>query len=144
MPGEPLPGVELRIAEDGEILVRGPMVAGGRAGSRTGDLGRLDEDGRLTVEGRKADTIISGGENVAPARVEAALESHPGVIEAGVIGRPDPEWGEAVLPSWWATCPRRAARARPRAAGPPRGAKGGPLCAPSCPATRPGSCSGPD
>ncbi len=96
VPGEPLPGVELRIAEDGEILVRGPMVAGG-GWLATGDLGRLDGDGRLTVEGRKADTIISGGENVAPARVEAALESHPGVIEAGVTGRPDPEWGEVVV-----------------------------------------------
>ena len=94
-PGEPLPGVDLRIAEDGEILVRGPMVAtdGWLA---TGDLGRLDERGRLTVEGRKSDTVITGGENVAPRRVEAVLEEHPGVVEAGVAGRPDPEWGEAV------------------------------------------------
>lgn len=93
--GERLPGVDLRIAEDGEILVRGPMVA--REGwLATGDLGSLDEDGRLTVEGRKADTIITGGENVAPRRVEAVLEQHPGVAEAGVAGRPDPEWGEAV------------------------------------------------
>ncbi|MBI5106689.1 MAG: fatty-acyl-CoA synthase, partial [Solirubrobacterales bacterium] len=47
--------------------------------------------------GRKADTIVSGGENVAPAEVEAALERHPAVLEAAVYGRPDPEWGEAVV-----------------------------------------------
>ena len=62
----------------------------------TGDLGSLDDDGRLTVTGRKADTIISGGENVAPAEVEAVLEAHPDVLEAAVIGRSDPQWGEAV------------------------------------------------
>ena len=94
-PGEPLPGVELRIADDGEIFVRGPMVAA-EGWLATGDLGRLDDRGRLTVEGRKADTIISGGENVSPRRVEAALEEHPAVAEAAVVGRPDPEWGEAV------------------------------------------------
>ncbi len=94
-PGEPLPGVELRIAEDGEILVRGPMVA--RDGwLATGDLGSLDDRSRLAVEGRKNDTIISGGENVSPTRVEAVLEQHPAVAEAGVVGRPDPEWGESV------------------------------------------------
>jgi len=48
------------------------------------------------VAGRKADTIVTGGENVAPAEVEAVLEAHPDVIEAAVIGRADPHWGEAV------------------------------------------------
>ena len=62
----------------------------------TGDLGRLDERGRLIVLGRKVDTIVSGGENVMPTEVEAALLAHPAVAEAGVFGRPDPEWGEAV------------------------------------------------
>lgn len=94
-PGEPLPGVELRIADDGEILVRGPMVAA-EGWLRTGDAGSLDERGRLTVEGRLSDTIITGGENVAPIRVEAALETHPAVAEVGVVGLPDPDWGEAV------------------------------------------------
>ncbi len=94
-PGEPLPGVELKIADDGEILVRGPMVAA-EGWLATGDLGSLDERGRLTVEGRKSETIITGGENVSPSRVEAVLEQHPDVAEAGVAGRPDPEWGEAV------------------------------------------------
>jgi O-succinylbenzoic acid--CoA ligase len=63
---------------------------------RTGDLGRLDDQGRLIVLGRKSDTIVSGGENVAPAEVEAVLEEHPQVAEAGVFGRADQQWGEAV------------------------------------------------
>jgi len=94
-PGEPLAGVELRIAADGEILVRGPMVAA-EGWLNTGDRGSIDEEGRLTVDGRLGDTIITGGEKVAPARVEAALETHPAVAEAGVVGLPDPEWGEVV------------------------------------------------
>ena len=92
--GRPLPGVDIEIAPDGEIVVSGPMVAGGTL--RTGDLGRFDAGGRLEVIGRKADTIVSGGENVAPAEVEAVLLAHPLVAEAGVFGRPDAEWGEAV------------------------------------------------
>jgi O-succinylbenzoic acid--CoA ligase len=56
----------------------------------------LDERGRLRVLGRKVDTIVSGGENVMPSEVEAALLAHPAVAEAGVFGRPDPHWGEAV------------------------------------------------
>jgi O-succinylbenzoic acid--CoA ligase len=84
--------------EDGEICVQGPTVAP-QAGPllRTGDLGALDGEGRLTVTGRKADTIVTGGENVAPTEVEAVLEAHPGVAEALVAGRPDPQWGEAVV-----------------------------------------------
>jgi O-succinylbenzoic acid--CoA ligase len=90
----------VRIAADEEILVQGPTVARGALQSdgwlHTGDLGGLDEHGRLRVTGRKADTIVSGGENVAPAEVEAVLEAHPGVLEAAVLGRSDPQWGEAV------------------------------------------------
>jgi len=93
-------GVAPGEGEDGEILVSGPTVAPGLRDPggwlRTGDLGSLDENGFLRVTGRVADTIVSGGENVAPAEVEAALASHPGVLEAAVIGRVDPEWGEAV------------------------------------------------
>lgn len=105
-PGEPgvaglaLEGVELRIAADGEILVRGAMVCAAAAGPdgwlRTRDRGRLDADGRLHVEGRIEDTIVSGGENVAPEEVEEVLTAHPGVADAGVVGVPDPEWGQAV------------------------------------------------
>jgi O-succinylbenzoic acid--CoA ligase len=96
--GRPLPGLAVTLAGDGEILVEGPTVAGG-AVLHTGDLGRLSEDGRLEVIGRKSDTIVTGGENVAPAEVEAALLAHPAVADAGVFGRPDPEWGEAVTAS---------------------------------------------
>jgi O-succinylbenzoic acid--CoA ligase len=96
----PLPGVELRISDEGEILVRGPMVSAGTLGAdgwlHTGDRGRLDGNGNLHVEGRIKDTIVTGGENVAAAEVEAALVAHPAVADAAVVGRPDPEWGEAV------------------------------------------------
>jgi O-succinylbenzoic acid--CoA ligase len=91
----PLFCTRVRLAEDGEILVSGPTVAGGGE-LRTGDLGRWHGD-RLEIVGRKADTIITGGENVAPAEVEAVLEQHPAVREAAVHARPDPEWGEAVV-----------------------------------------------
>jgi O-succinylbenzoic acid--CoA ligase len=99
--GAPLFCTRVRVADDGEILVSGPTVSPSATGPdgilRTGDLGSLDDDGRLTVTGRKADTIITGGENVAPAEVEAVLERHPGVREAAVYARPDPAWGEAVI-----------------------------------------------
>ncbi|HZL47574.1 MAG TPA: hypothetical protein VFC30_01005, partial [Solirubrobacteraceae bacterium] len=85
---------------EGEILVAGPTVAPGSLDGdgwlRTGDLGVIDAGGCLRVTGRKADTIVSGGENVAPAEVEAVLEAHPDVLEAAVLGRADPRWGEAV------------------------------------------------
>ena len=63
----------------------------------TGDLGEWRPDRALRVAGRKSDTIISGGENVAPAEVEAVLEAHPDVVEAAVHGRAHPDWGEAVV-----------------------------------------------
>ena len=96
----PLLGVDLRIADDGEILVRGPMVAPGAAAGdgwlHTGDRGRLEPDGTLHVEGRLDDMIVTGGENVVAAEVEEALLAHPAVVDAAVVGRPDPEWGNAV------------------------------------------------
>ena len=64
---------------------------------RTGDLGAFDDDCLLRIVGRKADTIVTGGENVAPAEVEAVLEADPGVLEAAVTARPDDEWGEAIV-----------------------------------------------
>jgi O-succinylbenzoic acid--CoA ligase len=91
----------VRIAPDGEVLVAGPTVApASRAADgwlHTGDLGALDAEGTLRITGRAADTIVTGGENVAPAEVEAVLEAHPAVAEAGVHAREDPEWGEAVV-----------------------------------------------
>ena len=97
--GLPLPGVEL-ITREGEIWVRGPIVAPGAVDQEgwlhTGDLGRFD-DGRLVIVGRRSDTIVTGGENVAPAEVESVLLEHPGVADAGVFARSDPEWGEAVV-----------------------------------------------
>jgi o-succinylbenzoate---CoA ligase len=96
--GAPLFCTRVRLAADDEILVSGPTVAPavGRV-LPTGDLGAWGPDGTLRIVGRKADTIVSGGENVAPAEVEAVLEAHPLVAEAAVHGRPDAEWGEAVV-----------------------------------------------
>lgn len=99
--GWPLPGVSLRIGADGEILVRGPTVSAAALAAdgwlHTGDLGALDDHGRLRVSGRLADTIVSGGENVAPVEVEAVLLEHSSVADAAVHGRADEEWGEAVV-----------------------------------------------
>jgi len=92
-------GAQIRI-DEGEILARGPVVAPGSVGEdgwlRTGDLGRIDDDGYLWVDGRKGDLIVTGGENVMPERVEDVLKAHPDVLDAAVVGRPDPEWQEAV------------------------------------------------
>lgn len=110
--GQPLPGTELRIdgAPEGEILVRGPTVMAGYLDDpaataaalkdgwlHTGDIGRLDDEGFLYVLDRRDDLIVSGGENVYPAEVEAALLGHPTVEEAAVIGSPDETWGYRVV-----------------------------------------------
>ena len=102
--GRPNRDAEIRVV-DGRILVRGPMRMSGYWGEKpldpddwfdTGDLGRFDEDGNLHVEARRSDLILSGGMNVAPVEVEAALESLPGVRQALVLGMTDPVWGEVV------------------------------------------------
>ena len=117
--GRPLYPSEVRIAPrdggassdgTGEILVRGPTVMAGYAGRpeesartivdgwlHTGDVGRLDDEGFLYVLDRRDDLIISGGENVYPAEVESALLAHPSVVEAGVVGAPDEQWGQRVV-----------------------------------------------
>jgi malonyl-CoA/methylmalonyl-CoA synthetase len=109
--GLPLPGVEVMLADGGEILLRGPNVFGGywrdadaTAGAftpdgwfRTGDLGSLDETGYLRIEGRRKELIITGGYNVHPREVEEALLGHPAVAEAAVVGSPSAEWGEVVV-----------------------------------------------
>ena len=97
--GRPLLTTHLRI-DDGEILVQGPTVAPGCADEdgwlHTGDLGRIDDEGFLYITGRLGDVIVTGGENVHPAEVEDALRRHPAVADAAAVGRPDPEWQEAV------------------------------------------------
>ena len=135
-PGDGRPGappltrtlVEIRSEDDrplgpeavGEICVRGPQVMSGyldrpeetaralRGGwLHTGDVGCLDGCGRLHVLERRSDLIVTGGENVYPAEVEAALREHPGVADAAVIGRSDPEWGQRVVAVLVAAGPER-------------------------------------
>ncbi len=101
--GRPLDGFSVTI-DRGEIVVDGPAVSPGYFGEaprigpfRTGDLGRLDEWGRLVVTGRTADVIITGGENVPASRVEAAIVAVPEVVHAAVVGVDDEEWGQVVV-----------------------------------------------
>lgn len=101
----PLDGVEVRVV-DGEVQLRCPMLLRCyRDGSDprfedgwypTGDLGEVGDDGLLTVHGRRGDLIITGGENVWPEPVEAALRTLPGIADVAVVGVPDPEWGQRV------------------------------------------------
>lgn len=102
----PLEGVEVRIV-DGEVQLRCPMLLRCyRDGLDprlpdgwfpTGDLGTIEADGSLTVHGRRGELIISGGENVWPEPVEAVLRTLPGVVDAAILGLPDPDWGEIVV-----------------------------------------------
>lgn len=92
--GRPLPGFTVT-TPDGQIEVAGPSVAGGGT-VRTGDTGRLDADGFLFVTGRRDELIVTGGEKVDPAVVEAALRGAPGVADVAVVGLPDARWGQAV------------------------------------------------
>ncbi|WP_459193982.1 class I adenylate-forming enzyme family protein [Halosimplex sp. J119] len=101
-------GDEVDAGETGELVVDGPTVTPGYLddeqtaaafddrGFHTGDLGYADEDGRLWIVGRVDDAIVTGGENVHPARVADALREADGVADAAVVGLPDEEWGERV------------------------------------------------
>lgn len=127
--GRPLDGVEVRIADDGEILVRGPMLMRGyRTGGspidadgwlHTDDVGSWTTDGRLHVDGRRGDMIVTGGENVWPDAVERVLATDPDVAEVAVAGIVDPEWGQRVT-AWVVPadpgCPPPPARLRALAA----------------------------
>lgn len=118
--GRPHTGVEVRVALDddrplapgqvGEVLVRGDSVMAGYLNDpeasaqtlrngwlHTGDLGSLDEEGFLTLKDRSKDVVISGGSNIYPREVEEVLIAHPAVLEAAVVGAPDPQWGECVV-----------------------------------------------
>lgn len=114
--GQAVPGVEIAVRDEsgallpspdvGEILVRGPQVSGAYVGLGsvltedgwfpTKDRGWLDAEGYLFIEGRSDDTIIRGGENIAPAEVEEVLVRHPAVRDCAVFGLPDEEWGERI------------------------------------------------
>jgi long-chain acyl-CoA synthetase len=112
--GRPYPVVELRIADPdsagvGEVLARSPTVMIGYAGRpdddtvdgdgwlHTGDLGHLTDDGYLFIDGRSKDVVIRGGENIACPHVEAAIATHPAVVEVAAMGIPHPDLGEELV-----------------------------------------------
>jgi len=123
--GAPLTGVEVRL-RGGRIQVRGPTLMTGYVGHpspltadgffETGDLGRFDDEGHLTVLGRHDDVLVSGGENVHPAVVEEALSAARGVREVVVFGVADPEWGQRVAAAVVSELPSDALREALRAA----------------------------
>jgi acyl-CoA synthetase (AMP-forming)/AMP-acid ligase II len=118
--GKPLPDVEVKVTDEdnqglppgeiGEVVIRTSRVMKGYAGQEsataalldtdgwlhTRDMGYIDEDGYVYLVGRKDDLIIRGGENIAPAEIEAVLHAHPAVDEAAVIGVPDEQWGQKI------------------------------------------------
>jgi long-chain acyl-CoA synthetase len=115
--GQPVPGIELQIrdedgtvlppGETGELFVRGEQVSGRYTGIGsvldengwfgTKDIAMLDEDGYLFIGGRSDDTIIRGGENIAPAELEDVLIEHAHVHDVAVVGVEDPQWGQAIV-----------------------------------------------
>lgn len=115
--GRPVPGIEVQIRADdgtvrqagqtGELFVRGEQVSGRYAeiGSvldddgwfPTKDVAMLDDDGYLFIGGRSDDTIIRGGENIAPAEIEDVLVEHPSVRDCAVVGPEDPQWGQIIV-----------------------------------------------
>lgn len=110
--GRPLPGIEVRADDEGGLLVRGrtlatavvhapgaapkPLPLDADGWFRTPDAGHMDADGRVWVEGRLDDAIVTGGLNVTPREVEQVIEAMPGVREAVVFGVPHPDWGQVV------------------------------------------------
>jgi acyl-CoA synthetase (AMP-forming)/AMP-acid ligase II len=131
--GKPLPDVEVRVVDEdgtvlppdavGELEIRTERVMKGYATQegaamtaleggwlKTRDMGWIDEDGYIFLAGRKDDMIIRGGENIAPAEIEAVLQSHPGVDEVAVFGVPSEEWGQIVAA---AVVPKEPGRLRP-------------------------------
>ena len=103
-------GTPAGVGEIGEIVCRGDVVMSGYWNNpaatlatlrdgwlHTGDLGSFDADGLLTLRDRSKDVVISGGSNIYPREIEEVLLEHPGVVEAGVVGAPDEEWGEVVV-----------------------------------------------
>src|SRR5262249_30230830 len=114
--GRPLPGVEFQVRDEsgsplaageaGLIFVRGDQISGEYGGHSvldaegwfpTRDRGWIDAEGYVFIEGRADDTIIRGGENIAPAEIEDVLIAHPALLEAAVMGVPDPVWGQRLV-----------------------------------------------
>ncbi|MGH8882937.1 MAG: class I adenylate-forming enzyme family protein, partial [Stackebrandtia sp.] len=115
--GQAVPGIEVQIRDEsgavrpagvaGELFVRGPQVSGRYTGIGsvldaegwfpTKDLAVLDADGYLFIHGRSDDTIIRGGENIAPAEIEGFLVEHPAVRDIAVVGVEDAEWGQVIV-----------------------------------------------
>jgi fatty-acyl-CoA synthase len=108
--GKPYPYVECDLTAEGELLVRGPNVFPGywrdaeatRDAFRdgwllTGDVAERDDEGNYRIRGRLKDMVVSGGENVYPAEIEAVLHEHPDVADAAVVGVPDERWGEVCI-----------------------------------------------
>ena len=124
--GRPIPGVEIRIAADGEILARGPNLMRGYHGKpqataeairdgwfHTGDIGKIDDDGYLMITDRKKELLVTaGGKNVAPQPIEQCLKQHSLVAEAMLVGDARPFIAVVILPDWVAL-----ARALPQSAG---------------------------
>jgi len=112
--GRARPGRRLEADEGGQLWCQVPRWARfeyWRAPDKTaaawcgdlvtvGDLGRVDGDGVVWLDGRREDLVISGGVNVYPAEVEAVLDAHPGVVESAVFGVPDEEWGQRVVAAY--------------------------------------------
>lgn len=118
--GQPFPNVAIAIRDEagrdlpvgavGEIWCRNPSLMSGYIGQpeataavlrdgwyRTGDLGRVDEEGFLYLVGRSVDVIISGAVNIYPAEIEQVLMEHPAVLDCAVVGEPDPKWGQRIV-----------------------------------------------
>jgi malonyl-CoA/methylmalonyl-CoA synthetase len=108
--GHPFPGVEVKLGDQGEVLLKGGQVFTGYWRNeqatresftadgffRTGDVGEIGDDGTLAIRGRIKELIITGGFNVYPREVELVLEQHPAVHEVAVAGVPSEKWGEEV------------------------------------------------
>jgi acyl-CoA synthetase (AMP-forming)/AMP-acid ligase II len=109
--GVPIPGADVMLTDDGDVLVRGPMVMRGyrfrdadttaaltpEGWLRTGDVGRRSADGAVEIIDRRRDFVITGGVNVSPRAVEEVLATHPDLDDVAIVGRPDEEWGERVV-----------------------------------------------
>jgi fatty-acyl-CoA synthase len=108
--GKPYPYVACELSDEGELLVRGPNVFAGYWRNEdatanafrdgwllTGDIAERDDEGNYRILGRVKDMVVSGGENIYPAEVEAVLHEHPAVADAAVVGAPDERWGEVCV-----------------------------------------------